>query len=174
MGPSGPRSELINLVGIGYKGRISSKFTFVYKTILVIMQGCIGVSKQSLWIGLIDYLVNPIGLLINQNPFWVRLSDLNPCGLKSLKPNQESYKYPVGVKVSITFVFHHLERLRVITSTLFSFPSKVCQDQGSSYWAEDFGFTRLPRFRSSFLPCRFDSGTSKSKVWFLLALSKFF
>ena len=54
MGPSGPRSELINLVGIGYKGRISSKFTFVYKRILVITEDCTRISEQGLWIGLID------------------------------------------------------------------------------------------------------------------------
>ena len=60
-----PRFELIYFVGMGYEGHIDCTFTFVYKTILVIMQGCIGANEQSLWIGLIDYLVNPIGLLIN-------------------------------------------------------------------------------------------------------------
>ena len=54
MEPSGPRSKLIYLVGMGYEGRIGSRFTFVHKDILVITQGCIGVSEQGLWIGLID------------------------------------------------------------------------------------------------------------------------
>ena len=54
IGSSGPRFELIYLVGIDYEGRIDSRFTFVYKGILVIMQGCIGVSEQGLRIGLID------------------------------------------------------------------------------------------------------------------------
>ena len=70
MGPNGPCSKLIYLVGMGYEGRIGSMFTFVHKGILVIMQGCIGVCEQ----------------LINYAPFWVRLSDLSPRGLKSLKP----------------------------------------------------------------------------------------
>ena len=54
MGPSGPRFELIYLVGIDYEGRISSRFTFVHMGALVITQGCLGVSEQGLWIGLID------------------------------------------------------------------------------------------------------------------------
>ena len=54
MGPNGPRFELIYLVGAYYEGKINSRFTFVHKGILVITQGCIGVSKQGLWIGLID------------------------------------------------------------------------------------------------------------------------
>ena len=37
MGPSGPRSELIYLVGMGYEGWIDFRFTFVHKGILVIM-----------------------------------------------------------------------------------------------------------------------------------------
>ena len=37
MGPSGPRSELIYLVGMGYEGQIDSKFTFVHKGNLVFM-----------------------------------------------------------------------------------------------------------------------------------------
>ena len=45
MDPSGPRSELIYLVGMGYKGWIGSKFTFVHKGVLVITQGCIGISE---------------------------------------------------------------------------------------------------------------------------------
>ena len=36
MSPSGPRSELIYLVSMGYEGRIDSRFTFVHKGILVI------------------------------------------------------------------------------------------------------------------------------------------
>ena len=54
IGPSGLCPKLIYLVVMGYEGRISSKFTFVHKSVLVITQGCIGVSEQSLWIGLID------------------------------------------------------------------------------------------------------------------------
>ena len=36
IGPNGPHSELIYLVGMGYKGQIDSKFTFLHKGILVI------------------------------------------------------------------------------------------------------------------------------------------
>ena len=48
MGPNGPHSKLIYLVGMDYKGRISFRFTFVHKGVLVITQGYIGVSKQGL------------------------------------------------------------------------------------------------------------------------------
>ena len=34
-----------------------ARFTFVHKGVLVIIQGCIGVSEQGLWIGLLDSLV---------------------------------------------------------------------------------------------------------------------
>ena len=54
MGLEGPRFELIYLVGTDSEGWIGSKFTFVHKGILVIMQGYIRVSEQGLWIGLID------------------------------------------------------------------------------------------------------------------------
>ena len=54
MGLSGPCFKLIYLVGMGFEGRIDSTFTFVHKGILVITQGCIGVSEQGLLIGLID------------------------------------------------------------------------------------------------------------------------
>ena len=54
MGPNDSRFELIYLVGTDQEGQIDSKFTFVYKGILIIMQGCTGVSGQSLWIELID------------------------------------------------------------------------------------------------------------------------
>ena len=37
MGPNGPRSKLIYLVGTNYEGQISSRFTFVHKGVLVIM-----------------------------------------------------------------------------------------------------------------------------------------
>ena len=87
MGPSGPHSELIYFVGMDYEGRIGSKFTYVYKGVLVTMQGCTRVSEQGLWIGLVDELVSPIGLINQLGLFWVRLSDPSPCGLKSLKPN---------------------------------------------------------------------------------------
>ena len=46
MGPSSSRFELIFLVSIGYEDRISYKFTFVYKSVLVITQGYIKVSEQ--------------------------------------------------------------------------------------------------------------------------------
>ena len=36
MGPNGSRSKLIYLVGIGYEGRIGSRFTIVHKGVLVI------------------------------------------------------------------------------------------------------------------------------------------
>ena len=54
MGPNGLCSKLIYLVGIDYEGRIDSRFTFVHKGILVIMQDCTGVSEQGLQIELID------------------------------------------------------------------------------------------------------------------------
>ena len=54
MGPRGSCFELIYLVGICYEGWIGSRFTFVHKGILVIMQGYIRVSEQGLWIGIID------------------------------------------------------------------------------------------------------------------------
>ena len=37
MGPNGPHSKLIYLVGMDYEGRIGSKFTCVYKGVLVTM-----------------------------------------------------------------------------------------------------------------------------------------
>ena len=54
MGPSGPRSEFIYLVGTDYEGRIGSRFTFVHKGVLVTMQDCIGVSEQGVLIGIIN------------------------------------------------------------------------------------------------------------------------
>ena len=39
MDPNGPRFELIYLIDKGYEGWIDSKFTFVHKGVLVIMQG---------------------------------------------------------------------------------------------------------------------------------------
>ena len=48
MGPSGPYSKLIYHDSKIYKGWIDSKFTFLHKGVLVIMQGCIGDSEQSL------------------------------------------------------------------------------------------------------------------------------
>ena len=38
MGPNGPRSKLIYLVGIDYEGKIGFRFTFVYKGVLVIVR----------------------------------------------------------------------------------------------------------------------------------------
>ena len=54
MGPSGPHTKLIYLVNIDYEGQIGFRFIFVHKGVLVIMQGCIEVSEQSLWVRLID------------------------------------------------------------------------------------------------------------------------
>ena len=54
MGLSGHRFELIYVVGMGYEGRKNSRFIFVYKGILVIIQGCTRVSEQGLSIDLID------------------------------------------------------------------------------------------------------------------------
>ena len=54
MGHIGPHSELIYLIGMGYEGQIGSRFTFVRKGVLVIMQGYIEVSERGLWIELID------------------------------------------------------------------------------------------------------------------------
>ena len=53
MGPSSPPSKLIYLVGMGYEGRIDSKFTFVHMDVLIITQGCTRVSEQDLWIRVI-------------------------------------------------------------------------------------------------------------------------
>ena len=54
MGLSGHRFELIYVVGMGYEGRKNSRFIFVYKGILVIIQGCTRVSEQGISIDLID------------------------------------------------------------------------------------------------------------------------
>ena len=54
MDPNGPQSKLIYLVSIGYEGWIGFRLTFVHKGVWVIMQDCIRVSEQGLWIGLID------------------------------------------------------------------------------------------------------------------------
>ena len=54
MGPNGTRFELICLVGMDYEAQIDSRFIFMHKGILVITQGCIGVSEQGIWIGVID------------------------------------------------------------------------------------------------------------------------
>ena len=45
MGPNGPCSELIYFIGMGYEGQIDSRFTFVYKSVLVIAQSCTWVSE---------------------------------------------------------------------------------------------------------------------------------
>ena len=42
MGPNGPCSKLIYYDDIVYEGYITSRFTFVYKGVLIITQGCIG------------------------------------------------------------------------------------------------------------------------------------
>ena len=48
MGPSSPYCELIYHDSKIYKGWIDSKFTLLHKGVLVIIQGCIGDSEQSL------------------------------------------------------------------------------------------------------------------------------
>ena len=47
-GPGGLCFELIYHNGTVYKGWIDSKFTLLHKGVLVIIQGCIGDSEQSL------------------------------------------------------------------------------------------------------------------------------
>ena len=54
MNPKGPRFDLIYFVSMGYEGWIDSRFTFTYKSVLVITQGCTKVSEQSLYFRLID------------------------------------------------------------------------------------------------------------------------
>ena len=53
MGPNGPFFELYTLLAQIMRV-IDSRFTFVHKGILIITQGCIGVSEQGLLIELID------------------------------------------------------------------------------------------------------------------------
>ena len=48
MGPNGPHSKVIDIIDRDYEGWIGSRFTFVHKGILVIMQGCTKVSEQGL------------------------------------------------------------------------------------------------------------------------------
>ena len=48
MGLNGLCSELIYHDNTSYEGQIDSRFTFVYNDVLVIKQGCIGVSEQSI------------------------------------------------------------------------------------------------------------------------------
>ena len=48
MSPDGLRYKLIYFVDMSYKGQIGSRFIFVHKDVLVIMQGWIGVSEQGL------------------------------------------------------------------------------------------------------------------------------
>ena len=55
---SGPHSMLIYLVDTDYESEIGFRFTFVHKGVLVITQDCIGVSEQSLWIGLIIGIID--------------------------------------------------------------------------------------------------------------------
>ena len=47
-GVNGPRSELLYHDGTVYEGWIRSRFIFVHKGVLVIMQSCIGDNKQGL------------------------------------------------------------------------------------------------------------------------------
>ena len=54
MGSNGPYFKLIYLFSTDYEGQIGSRFTFVHKGVLVIIQGCTGLSEQGLWIRLID------------------------------------------------------------------------------------------------------------------------
>ena len=43
-----------------YEGWIDSRLILVYKSILVIMQGCIRDTRQGLWLGIIDKLDDPM------------------------------------------------------------------------------------------------------------------
>ena len=54
MGLIGSRSELIYLVGTDYEDQIGYRFTFVHKSILIVLQDCIRVSGQGIWIRLTD------------------------------------------------------------------------------------------------------------------------
>ena len=45
MSPYGPHFKIIYFIGMDYEGWIGSRFTFVHKSVLVIMQGCIRVSE---------------------------------------------------------------------------------------------------------------------------------
>ena len=48
MGPNGPCSKLIYYDDTVYEGYITSRFTFVYKGVLIITQGCIWNNEQGL------------------------------------------------------------------------------------------------------------------------------
>ena len=48
MGPNGSYCKLKYLIGMGYEGKIASRFTFVHKGILVVTQNCARVSEQGL------------------------------------------------------------------------------------------------------------------------------
>ena len=48
-----PALRSYNLLAWVIKVRLD-RFTLVHKGVLVIIQGCIGVSEQGLWIGLLD------------------------------------------------------------------------------------------------------------------------
>ena len=61
IGPSSSCFELIYFVGMSFEGWIGCKFTFMHKSVLVIMQGCIGVSEQGVWIRLINKLEPILG-----------------------------------------------------------------------------------------------------------------
>ena len=50
----GSHSELIFLDDTIYEGWMDFQFTFVYKGVLVIMEGCTGISEWYIWIQLID------------------------------------------------------------------------------------------------------------------------
>ena len=54
MGPNGPHSELIFFDDTIYEGWMGFLFTFMYKGILVIMQGCTRISEWYLWTELIS------------------------------------------------------------------------------------------------------------------------
>ena len=54
MGPNSPYFELIYHDDTFYESQIDSRFIFMHKGILVIIQGGIGDRKQVLWIGLSD------------------------------------------------------------------------------------------------------------------------
>ena len=54
MDPSGPRFELIFLIGTTYEGWMDFQLSFVHKGVLLITQDCIEISDWYLQTGLVD------------------------------------------------------------------------------------------------------------------------
>ena len=68
MDPNGPYFELINHDNTVYEGQIGSRFILMHKSVLVIMQSCIGDNEQGLQIEIIDYLDDPMWLIDQLRP----------------------------------------------------------------------------------------------------------